>query len=124
VVTTARENDVIFYTVGTGEDERSVSAREDLTALAQHTGGKAFFIKNARQLDGAFAAILTDLRAQYVISYRPPEGPAGYRKIRLEVAGGRFGTRNRQKMSELGAQDAPGYDLRYRRSYYYKPPEQ
>jgi VWFA-related protein len=95
VLQAARRHNVIFYTVGFGQDEQSVAARKDLGALAKQTGGKAYFIRRARQIEGTFDSILVDLHSQYVLSYKPPEGEEGFRAIRLEVEGGRFGTRRR-----------------------------
>jgi VWFA-related protein len=122
VLLAAREHNVIFYTVGFGEDDQSVAARKDLSALADQTGGKAYFIRWARQIEGTFDSILVELRAQYVISYKPPEGEAGFRTIRLEVTGGRFGTRTTEALRGLGVEPA-GYKVRYRRGYYYTPDE-
>ena len=119
----ASEHNVIFYTVGFGEDEQTLAARKDLSALAEQSGGKAYFIRWARQLEGTFDSILFELHSQYVVSYKPPDGDKGFRDIRLEVDGGRFGTRNLDALKAFGAERPAGYELRYRRSYYYTPVE-
>ena len=72
--------------------------------LASESGGQAYFIQRARELEGTFDSVLLDLRSQYVLSYEPPEGPEGLRRIRVEIEEGR-------------------YVVRCRRSYYYVPPE-
>jgi Ca-activated chloride channel family protein len=103
----AADQSVLIYTVGSGEDEASIAARDDLRLLAEQTGGKAYFIRRARQMEGTFDAILADLRAQYVLSYRPADGPGGIRKIRVEAAKPGGGS----------------YNVRCRKSYYYRPPD-
>ncbi len=120
VVRMASDHSVLIYTVGSGEDEASLLARDDLTALATQTGGKAYFIRRARQLEGVFDAIIDDLRAQYVLSYRPPAGPEGIRKIRVE-AGGNW--RTRETFADQHGDLRGGFRVRCRRSYYYRPPK-
>ncbi|MDX1387719.1 MAG: VWA domain-containing protein [Acidobacteriota bacterium] len=112
VVRMASDHSVMIYTVGSGEDEASMLAREDLTALATQTGGKAYFIRRARQLEDVFGAIIDDLRAQYVLSYRPPAGTEGIRKIRIDEAHARRSSGTQGKIV-----------IRHRKSYYYRPPE-
>ncbi len=40
-----------------------------MEALARQTGGTAFVVDHARELEGMFDRIATELRAQYLIEY-------------------------------------------------------
>ncbi len=75
VINAARDHEAIIYTVGTGQDERTARARLDLRLLAEETGGEVHFIERFEELPTVFDAILTHLRSQYVLSYKPVTGP-------------------------------------------------
>jgi VWFA-related protein len=75
----------IVYAVGTGSDYTSVQARAGLRRLAEETGGEAFFIQSTEALPEVFDAVIEHLRSQYLLGYRPPEGPAGLREIEVRV---------------------------------------
>jgi Ca-activated chloride channel family protein len=82
-----------------------------LNGLAQETGGRAFFPKNAREMQEAVAEIARDLRAQYVISYHTSNAnrDGKFRKIQVglsETAGG--GKRTVHARSGYFAPDAKG----------------
>ncbi len=98
----AVDGEVIVYAVGT-RGEHGESGREDLAALARATGGEAYFIASADELPGIFRLVREHLRAQYALSYAPPPGPAGMRRIGIDVL-------------------RPGLRVRYREAYYYSPP--
>ena len=83
----ANDHNAIVYAVGSGDAEMGSVSREDLVALARRSGGKSFFIRRAKGLEEVFRAVIEDLRSQYVLAYRPPKGPAGVRRIRVEVSG-------------------------------------
>jgi len=83
----AQRAGVIVYTIGTeptGEDPDSDTV---LRRLADQTGGRAFFPFNAADLGSKFQDIATELRHQYVLSYRPsnflPNGQ--YHTITVQV---------------------------------------
>jgi Ca-activated chloride channel family protein len=62
----ARRAGVTLYTIGLGEDIE----KRKLTKLSEETGGRAFFIKSAAELQGIYATIQEDLRSQYLIGYQ------------------------------------------------------
>jgi len=97
VARAGRAGDVIIYAVGTQSNEDSRRSRDDLVSMAEETGGRAFFIKRAEDLRGVLADILLDLDAQYVLSYPPPEGPAGTRAVEVRTADGKYKVRCRQQ---------------------------
>jgi len=83
----AQRAGAIVYTIGTeptGEDPDSDTV---LRRLAEQTGGRAFFPFNAEDLGSKFQDIATELRHQYVLSYRPtnfvPNGQ--YHTISVQV---------------------------------------
>jgi len=100
-IAAARQAESIVYAVGAGDDRESLEARADLALLAEESGGDAHFITRLGDLPGVFDHVLSDLRAQYVLSYTPPPGPPGVRSIDLQVS-------------------LRGYEVRCRKSYLYE----
>lgn len=101
-IDTARKSEVLIYTIGTRRTNDDEKARQDLKQLAEETGGETFLIERFKQLPGIFDAILSDLRAQYILSFAPREGPPGWRNVEVDV------TRR-------------GLRVRCRKSYYHEP---
>src|SRR5687768_7121732 len=62
-------SDAMLYTVGFGMGATLPLLRSSLETYARSTGGRAFFPKNARELDGVFDDIVGELASQYVLSY-------------------------------------------------------
>jgi len=80
----------VIYCVGLlfGEDTDKTEARHArrvLEALAEDTGGLAYFPKSVREVDEIAAEVAADIRTQYTISYHSTKPPAlgGYRQIRV-----------------------------------------
>ena len=72
-----------------GEAGRNVAGENTLEMLAQGTGGRVFSPRGAAELDRTFAAILRDLRTQYVLGYYPRNLPVSkerFHPVRVEVA--------------------------------------
>ena len=83
-----RTHDVIIYPIGLGASIMDVAIRGTLKQLADDTGGRAFFPKNANDLKGVYDAIATDLRSQYYITYSPKNRAldGSWRAIKAECA--------------------------------------
>ena len=92
----ANQKDITIYTVdpsglgapGPGGLFRSAFlANQGSSELARRTGGMALY--NHNQMDKAFERIDRDTRLCYTIGYMPArsEGPARWRRIRVEVVG-------------------------------------
>jgi Ca-activated chloride channel family protein len=83
-----RTNDIIMYPIGLGASIMDVAIRGTLKQLADDTGGRAFFPKNANDLKGVYDAIATDLRSQYYITYSPKNRAldGSWRAIKLVCA--------------------------------------
>ncbi|HWZ50112.1 MAG TPA: VWA domain-containing protein [Granulicella sp.] len=70
-------------------------ARRVLEALAEQTGGVAYFPKNIKEVDAIAAEVAQDIRTQYTIAYRstnpPGGGNAGYRQVHVEAKAKGYG---------------------------------
>jgi VWFA-related protein len=60
-------------------------AKRALQALAEQTGGIAFFPKNLDEVDTVSQTVAHDIRNQYTIGYKPSnrEQGGGYRSVRV-----------------------------------------
>lgn len=81
----ARESDVLIYTIGIAESKAELVARNDLVNLGEATGGEAYIVSKFKDLPEVFGAILKDLRAQYILSYPPPQGKTGERSVEVRL---------------------------------------
>ena len=71
----------------------------ELTTLAEQTGGAAFFIGDMVSLERSFTKISKELRAQYLVTYKPINDryDGSFRKIEVRLADGRKGLKVRTK---------------------------
>lgn len=71
----------------------------DLTTLAEETGGVAFFTGDMLSLERSFTRIAKELRAQYLITYKPVNDryDGSFRKIEVRLAEGRKNMKVRTK---------------------------
>jgi Ca-activated chloride channel family protein len=58
-----------------------------LSRLASDTGGRAFFAGSAAELDGVYARIAAEMRAQYSLAYAPTAPAKGWRRILVRTPG-------------------------------------
>lgn len=81
------ENGPTVYAIGLLGEERARRARRALEAIAQRTGGIAFFPKTLDEVDEISSRIAHDIRSQYTLGYKPttPRSVGGYRTIRVEA---------------------------------------
>src|SRR6185369_3587741 len=79
-----RRAGVIIYTIGLGKD---VDKRK-MEKIAEETGGRSFFVKDAEGLEGIYATIEKELRSQYLIAYQSGNttGATDFRTVELKVA--------------------------------------
>lgn len=97
VVARVRRDSVIVYPVVLGERNSSL-----MVQLAAFTGGRAFWIRRASEIEGVFADIARELRHQYLIGFAPGGPQSGgltWRRITVEVPG----------RSALRVRARPGY---------------
>lgn len=71
----------------------------DLVKLAEETGGAAFFTGDMLSLERSFTKIAKELRAQYLVTYRPTNDryDGSYRRIDVKLGNGRGELRVRTK---------------------------
>ncbi|MGE0405593.1 MAG: VWA domain-containing protein [Candidatus Korobacteraceae bacterium] len=75
------------YTIGILGEERARRARRAMQAMAEESGGIAFFPKDVEEVDTITQQVARDIRNQYVIGYRPstPRSAGGYRSVKVEA---------------------------------------
>jgi Ca-activated chloride channel homolog len=88
----------VIYCVGLlfGEDtdkRESRHARRVLEALAEQTGGAAYFPRSLHDVDEIAAEVAQDVRTQYTISYHSTKSPTlgGYRQVHVEAKAKNYG---------------------------------
>lgn len=102
-----QRSDAIFYSINPGGrsirlNEISIKGQQDMTALANETGGTAFVSDQISDLDGIFGRIAAELRAQYLLGYYSSNS-------RLD---GKF------RRIAVSAPDRPDLRVRARQGYY------
>lgn len=72
---------------------------KDLVRLSEETGGTAFFTGDMLSLERSFTKIAKELRAQYLVTYRPSNDnyDGSYRKIDVKLGNGRGDLKVRTK---------------------------
>lgn len=88
----ARRSGVSIYTIGLRIGRTDIGVRRKLENLAQETGGRTFYIKEAVELEEVYEEIEAELRSQYLLAYNADQGGSGaeYREVTLEVKGGKL----------------------------------
>jgi Ca-activated chloride channel family protein len=80
--------------MGTAKD----AGDRELDRLCNESGGKAFFIGDKLGLEKSFSRVAKELRAQYVVTYRPARAFDGsYRRIEVKLAADRDGLKVRTR---------------------------
>jgi len=81
------DNGPTVYAIGLLGDEHAKRARRALQALADRTGGIAFFPKDLREVDSITHEVAHDIRNQYILVYKPdvPQTEGGYRTVKVEA---------------------------------------
>ena len=90
VVRSARQNEVLIYSVGLLSEEyhkAAANAKHQLNELSEATGGEAFYPKDVAEVEAIAHQVARDLRSQYTIEYTPsnPAMDGTFRKIRVAV---------------------------------------
>ena len=80
-------SDAMLYTIGFGAGATVPQLRSSLETYARSTGGRAFFPRQTRELDGIFDEIVAELANQYVLSYSSTNLQAGQQLAQHQGAG-------------------------------------
>ncbi|MEM1202981.1 MAG: VWA domain-containing protein [Acidobacteriota bacterium] len=85
----ARRSGVSIYSIGLGIGRADVGVRRKLEALADETGGRTFYIREAAELETVYGEIEAELRSQYLVAYGSdrPGGDGTYREVEVDVKG-------------------------------------
>jgi Ca-activated chloride channel family protein len=80
----------------------------DLVKLAEETGGAAFFTGDMLSLERSFTKVAKELRAQYLVTYRPTNDryDGSYRRIDVRLGSGRGDLKVRTKRGYKAIVDA------------------
>jgi VWFA-related protein len=86
----ARRSGVTLYAIGLSVSGMKLEARSRLTALAETTGGRVFFIAKAEELSGVYDQIEEELRNRYFLAYNAdhPADENGWREIDVRAKRG------------------------------------
>jgi VWFA-related protein len=86
-ITEALRAEATIYAIGIGDRYRFGINSGVLRRLAQETGGRAYFPRNAHDLARAFREIETELRSQYLVAYytSDPTPDGRFRQIEIRV---------------------------------------
>ena len=76
---------VVVYAIALDIPVLEIESRRRLTQLAEGTGGRAFFVERASDLEAVYAGIAEELRSQYLLAFSPAEAGESARLGALEV---------------------------------------
>jgi VWFA-related protein len=91
----ARRSGVPIYAIGIGIRAGDADVRYKLDKLSKDTGGTAFYIDQARELQRVYDDIQAELRSQYILGFYPsPDIKAGskWREVTVQVSEGKVKT--------------------------------
>jgi VWFA-related protein len=99
-----------FLSTVPGVEAGEVKDRKDrdLTTLAEETGGVAFFTGDMLSLERSFTKISKELRAQYLLTYKPLNDryDGSFRRIQVKLAAGRGDLKVRTKQGYKAIADS------------------
>jgi VWFA-related protein len=83
----AIQSETVVFAIGIGDKKYEGVDKGALNAMAERTGGRAFFPKQGSDLSSAFAEIERELRSQYLVAYssRNKNRDGSFRKMTIEV---------------------------------------
>jgi VWFA-related protein len=94
----AQRAEVIVYAISTNVSGTKSRGDKILEAIAEATGGRAFFPFKIEEVSDAFSQIQEELRSQYAISYKPSDllSDGKYHSIDIEALNKKFKVRSRK----------------------------
>jgi VWFA-related protein len=80
---------VKIYTIGLDLPKSDSAARNQLSKLANETGGRSFFVTEVSELPAIYSAIEEELRSQYLIAYQSTNTSGGgeFRAVEVKLPG-------------------------------------
>ena len=97
--------ETVIYAIGIGDSKYAGIDRDAVRAVAEGTGGRAFFPRRDADLKTAFAEIEQELRSQYLIAYSSTNKnrDGAYRQMRIDI------TNSALQKEQLKLRYRPGY---------------
>jgi VWFA-related protein len=94
----AQRAEVIVYAISTNVSGTKSRGDKILEAIAEATGGRAFFPFKIEEVSDAFSQIQEELRSQYAISYKPSDllSDGKYHSIDIEALNKKYKVRSRK----------------------------
>ncbi len=91
----AKRSGVAVFTIGLRIGKADIGVRRKLEKLAEETGGRTFYIKEATDLASVYKDIERELRSQYLVAYgSDQQGESGeYHEIEIKVQNGKLKAR-------------------------------
>jgi VWFA-related protein len=85
----ARRSGVVIYPIGLNIGMAALGVRDKLNSLASTTGGRAFYISKATELENVYDVIEEELRSQYLIAYASdaPGASNQFRTVEIRTKG-------------------------------------
>src|SRR5438270_7461050 len=86
-ISRALKADALIYAIGIGDRYQYGIDEGALKKITEGTGGRAYFPRNERDLNDAFAQIQRDLRERYLIAYSSSNKnrDGSYRRVTIEI---------------------------------------
>ncbi len=85
-LTFAQRSGAAIYSIGIGMGTKDIRARGSLEKLARLTGGDAYFISSAAELEKIYERIENELRTQYLLGYQSTQGDSqDFRYVEVEA---------------------------------------
>ena len=85
-LTFAQRSGTAIYSIGIGMGTKDIRVRGSLEKLARLTGGDAYFISSAAELEKIYERIENELRTQYLLGYQSTQGDSqDFRYIEVEA---------------------------------------
>jgi Ca-activated chloride channel family protein len=86
-----KASDATVYAIGALEHQSAFFLNEQrmiLQQIADTTGGRAFFPTSVKELDGVYAKVIAEIRAQYTIGYvsTNEKTDGAWRKVEVKIA--------------------------------------
>ena len=91
----AKRSGVSVFAIGLRIGKSEIGARRKLEKLAEETGGRTFYIKDAAELVSVYKDIERELRSQYLVAYNSDQqNKAGeYHEVEIKVRDGKLKAR-------------------------------
>ncbi|PYS80921.1 MAG: hypothetical protein DMF70_10045 [Acidobacteria bacterium] len=107
----ALKADALIYAIGIGDLYQFGINEGALKKITEHTGGRAYFPRNERELRDSFTQIQNDMREQYLVAYSSSNKTRDglYRRVAIEIVNSETRKENLR--------------LNYRPGYFAKSPD-